>query len=121
MTIRWRGAPQLAAQLKAARGTAPGLVGDALMSEGAAIMDDAQPVTPRDTGDLRASGSVDRTGPLQVTVGFGAPYAIFVHEAPESWNWTTPGTGPKFLERPAMAASAGLERRLAAAIGRKLL
>ena len=36
-------------------------------------------------------------------IGFTAEYAIFVHEMgvdpPKPINWTTPGTGNKFLER----------------------
>ena len=55
--------------------------------------------------------------------GAAAPYAIAVHEHPSdydppSWrgktiNWTVPGTGPKYLERPVHAAASKLGERLA--------
>ena len=32
--------------------------------------------------------------------GMAAQYALFVHEMPAGTNWTTAGTGPKYLERP---------------------
>lgn len=40
----------------------------------------------------------------EVTMAYGGAalgYAAYVHEAPPELNWTLPGTGPKFLERPA--------------------
>ena len=38
------------------------------------------------------------------TVRMAARYALFVHEMPAVTNWTTAGTGPKYLERPLNAA-----------------
>ena len=32
-------------------------------------------------------------------VGYTAKYAPYVHEMPSSFNYTKPGTGPKFLEK----------------------
>jgi len=62
---------------------------------------------PKDLGALRSSNFVTRPkrtgGTVSLKVGFGgmaASYALFVHEMPEGTNWTTPGTGPKYLERP---------------------
>ena len=58
--------------------------------------------TPIKTGNLRGSCDVipDETsrGPV-VYISYGAYYAPYVHEMPESYNFTKPGTGPKFLER----------------------
>lgn len=60
-------------------------------------------VTPMETGTLRASGFVEHDEDSS-TVGFGgpaAPYAVYPHEMVEGHlNWTTPGTGAKYLERP---------------------
>lgn len=60
--------------------------------------------TPLDTGELRRSiYKKDATeGNLTVEVGSSgaiAPYNIYVHEIPMT-NYTTAGTGSKFLERP---------------------
>lgn len=92
---------------------------------------------PVDLGPLRASGfvhDVERKGKeLSVTLAFGgaaAPYAIAVHEhpsahSPPSWEgkaisdigkWSEDGRGPKYLERPLMAAVAGMARRIAASL-----
>lgn len=60
-------------------------------------------VTPMDTGKLRISGkvkSIKQGYDPVVAVSFSAPYAGYVHEMPNrSTNWTTPGTGSKFLEK----------------------
>lgn len=61
-------------------------------------------LAPRDTGFLRISSYIVENpkmeGKLVIgRVGYSAAYAAFVHEMPESNNFTTPGTGPKFLER----------------------
>ena len=36
-------------------------------------------------------------GDISVVIGFGAFYALFVHEGDPSWNWND--GGPKFLEK----------------------
>ena len=59
--------------------------------------------TPLDTQELRDSRYVVVERPFRSTIieiGFKAPHAPFVHEWPSTINWTTPGTGNKFLERP---------------------
>lgn len=33
-------------------------------------------------------------------VGYTVEYAPYVHEMPSTYNFTKPGTGPKFLEKP---------------------
>lgn len=61
------------------------------------------PVTPMDTGDLRESlytvSHITYQG-YTLEVGFDTEYAPMVHEWPSTINWTTPGTGNKYLERP---------------------
>jgi hypothetical protein len=70
------------------------------------LLNNAISVTPMDTGDLRDSGYVTWKGgggSIEVEVGFGgaaAPYALAVHELEGSINWSEPGTGAKYLERP---------------------
>ena len=64
------------------------------------------PLGSATSGDLRKSGtvSVEKNGLKTVAkVGYGGgqvDYAIAVHEMPESYNFTQPGTGPKYLENP---------------------
>ena len=59
--------------------------------------------TPLDEGDLRASRYVTKlktSGSFIIETGFKAVYAVSVHEWPSTVNWTTSGTGNKFLQRP---------------------
>ena len=53
-------------------------------------------------GHLRRSQKIERPKTIgnitSVEVGFDTDYAAYVHEAPQSWQWSTPGTGSKFLE-----------------------
>jgi hypothetical protein len=63
------------------------------------ILTAAKVLTPRDTGSLRASGNVQKTS-NGVEIAFSTPYAAIVHEDMSAKNWTTSGTGPKYLERP---------------------
>ena len=61
-------------------------------------------VTPLDTGELRRSIYVKKAteGNLAVEIGSSgaiASYNVYVHEIPFT-NYTTAGTGHKFIERP---------------------
>lgn len=61
-------------------------------------------VTPMDTGELRRSIYIKKATANNLTVEVGssgaiAPYNVYVHEIPKI-NYTTPGTGYKFIERP---------------------
>ena len=53
-------------------------------------------------GHLRRSQKIEQPktvgGIVSVEVGFNTDYAATVHEMPESTLWSTPGTGPKYLE-----------------------
>jgi len=66
------------------------------------IKEESLEVAPMEFGPLRDSAYADieerKNGPV-VRVGYTADYAPFVHEMPETNNFTTPGTGPKFLEK----------------------
>lgn len=69
------------------------------------LLERALPLTPMDTGALRESGrtEVERKGnKITAKVIFGneetIDYAAVVHEDMQPKNWTTEGTGPKYLE-----------------------
>lgn len=76
------------------------------------VLDKAIPLTPmsplgsKTSGNLRRSGKtkvVNRNGEKVGIITFGGgevSYALRIHEAPSNWNWSEPGTGPKYLERP---------------------
>lgn len=68
-------------------------------------MDKTEPLIPLDTGNLRASWFTTPhkdENTLFVVCGFGANYAIYVHEmvdkSGKAINWSRPGSGPKFFE-----------------------
>lgn len=86
-------------EIKAIEGRSrEGLLQAALFVESEAV-----PITPILTGTLRNSAFTDITAPGQTPpiarVGYSAEYAAAVHEMPEEYNYTSPGTGPKFLQR----------------------
>lgn len=62
------------------------------------IIGEAIPMTPLEHGVLRGSAFTD-VDDQKARVGFTARYAPFVHEMPDTNNFTTPDTGPKFLQR----------------------
>jgi len=53
-------------------------------------------------GHLRRSQKIEKPkiehGEISVEVGFDTEYAAAVHEMPKTTQWSTPGTGPKYLE-----------------------
>lgn len=74
-----------------------------------ATMEVKVPTIPMDIGDLRKSWysklAPERSTPTKTVLeaGFSANYAAFVHEMvdgywPNPTNWTTPGSGAKYLE-----------------------
>ena len=90
-----------------------------LMAWGQITATKAKYVTPKDTGNLRASIFADvkkAGGVARLTIAAGGPagrgnvgnetnkkdvgYAQIVHEQLGQVKWRTPGTGPKYLERP---------------------
>jgi hypothetical protein len=68
------------------------------------VLAKAVEVTPALTGALRGSGTQKPTnGGKTREISFGGAateYALIVHEMPYSNNFSTPGTGPKYLETP---------------------
>ena len=81
------------------------------------IMADAIEKAPKDIGTLRSSGYVTLPeGDPIVEMGFGGPaadYAVTVHEELFK-NYTTPGTGPKYLENAINEHSRNLVHNLGA-------
>lgn len=131
-----KGADDMIRTLKNFAAKFPDKVGAALYKEGQAIMTESKRRCPvaADGGTLRASGQVAkpvRSGNgISVTLSYGGAadaYAIAVHETPSehdppSWQamyddggsiqWTSAGTGPKFLENPINEALSGIGERL---------
>ena len=61
-----------------------------------------QPTVPKKTGTLRRSQAISkaqigRKG-ISIVFGFNTEYAARLHEAPSNWNWSEPGSGPKYLQ-----------------------
>lgn len=85
---------------------------------------ESQDVVPYREGDLRNSAYVNQfweDGNPYVEVGYRAEYSIAVHENLDpNVEWTTEGTGPKFLERPYAANKTRYAERLKDA-GRRAL
>lgn len=61
-----------------------------------------EPRAPHKTGHMWRSQEIELpkwTGKqLDSIFGFDTPYAAKLHEGMIGWNWTLPGSGPKFLE-----------------------
>lgn len=122
ISIRWLGVTTLALRLaKAARGATAQQLGSGLYAEANAILAKAIPLTPIDTGNLRASGHVTLPkvsgDSVEVEIGFGgaaAGYAIYVHERMDAAHAAP--TQAKFLEQPVLEAQPGLAERLGARI-----
>ena len=83
------------------------IIGAALFKAGHELKNKAIPLTPLDTGALRRSLNVGlpkvQGGTITVEVGAdgrSAPYALAVHERTGAINYSEPGTGAKYLERP---------------------
>lgn len=69
------------------------------------IINDAiniKPQAPHDTGHMWRSQKIELPKwvgkKLDAIFGFDTPYAAKMHEGMVGWNWTLPGSGPKFLE-----------------------
>lgn len=63
-------------------------------------------LVPKDTRQLLESKFIDvttRGTDITATIGYSSEYSLIVHEMPDDNNYTTPGTGPKYLERPFFA------------------
>jgi hypothetical protein len=100
-----QGRKQLAAKIKAASSNVEDRVNRAVAVAGEDLLTVAMPGVPLDEGPLRRSGYVEHR-PGVAVVGFSAPHAVYAHEMGftvyegREINWTTPGTGAKYLTRP---------------------
>jgi len=61
-----------------------------------------QPTVPKKSGTLRreqaiGEAQIGRKG-ISIVFGFNTEYAARLHEAPTNWNWSEPGSGPKYLQ-----------------------
>ncbi|GAH48533.1 unnamed protein product, partial [marine sediment metagenome] len=77
----------------------------AVFQTGAMIIRDAileEPRAPWKSGHLWREQKIEQPkiehGEISVEVGFDTEYAARLHEAPDNWDWTLPGSGPKYLE-----------------------
>ena len=59
------------------------------------------PTVPKKSGNLRRTQQINKPkispGDISVEAGFAADYAAKMHEAPSSFNFTEPGSGPQYL------------------------
>lgn len=115
---------------------APEASARAVRREAEEIMADSKSLfVPVDQGTLAGSGGVAMTttgDDVEATLSYGGSatdYAVVVHEHPSqydppSWvaagkvTFSPAGRGPKFLERPFMAATVGMLERLSASIAK---
>lgn len=86
------------------------------------LMDLSLPLTPKDIGNLRDATQVIPASPgdLVAKVSNDSIYAAYQHEGGPGWRYTEPGTGPKFLERPAVSKRDEIMGIVAAVIRRAL-
>ena len=122
--------------LVSAPGVAAKALGSALGNEAEDIMAESVNVyAPFDLGTLTGNKSAFVDNPVvkgnkvSVEMGYGgdaAAYALAIHEhpsrhSPPSWegkeiHWRRAGSGPKYLEKPVLAAEKGFGRRIGADI-----
>lgn len=131
LTINIKGLAATKKKAAASKAATHSAAAQALRLEGEEIMARAKDeFVPVNLGNLRASGHVadveiEPDGSMAVRLAFGgaaAPYALAVHEhpsphSPPSWQGTVvefspPGRGPKYLERPMVEAQAGMAQRI---------
>jgi hypothetical protein len=92
-------------------------LGQALSIEANEIFAESQDLVPVRESILQGSGVVSKpkkdSRGVYVLVGYGTKYALPVHEMPDSTNWTKPGTGSKYLQRPFEKRLPGWKKRVA--------
>ena len=95
---------------------------DALNQGAQRLMDLSVPLTPKDIGNLRDATQVVPATPGELVAGVvnNSIYAAYQHEGGPGWHYTEPGTGPKFLERPALSRRDEIMGIVAAVIRRSL-
>lgn len=110
----------IAGSSEAAKAAGRGLYGEAQEA-----FDASQDMVPVDTAALIGSGMISEPmwegDKMTVELGYGgpaAPYAIYVHEDLEANHM--PGKEAKYLEKPVVQQTQGMDRRLASYIENEL-
>ena len=117
------GDKELADRLAKINDKMPKAIDDALHEEAMGLEAESAPLSPVSgiAGDrLRDSTQINQI-PKGYSVGYYTEYAIYVHEmVGAAINWTTPGTGAKFLQRPFEKRLNGMTDRLRRVILKRL-
>ena len=123
------GDKELAKRLAKINARLPRAIDDALHEEAMGLEAESAPLSPVSgiAGDrLRDSTQINQI-PKGYSVGYYTKYAAAVHEmgfgkatAGKIINWTTPGTGAKFLQRPFEKRLKGMTDRLRRVILKRL-
>jgi hypothetical protein len=114
--VELRGLDKLIKQMERMEG-GERMLAQAMHAEATVVLNESKKIVPVATGNLRASGRVERpvtgNGRASVAITYGgaaAPYALFVHEIPPNsgGRWGTgmthaAGKSYKYLEIPVMA------------------
>lgn len=134
MSFQLKGAKEMERRLQRIAAKFPDKIMGALRVEAELIKTDSQQnYVPVDLGTLRSSAQVsdvERKGKdVEVSISYGgaaSDYALAIHEhtsehSPPSWQGTDvqfspQGRGPKYLEKPLMAAVRDMDGRIAARI-----
>lgn len=143
LTVTVTGTDEVMAKLRRAPESVRNEVAAELYRQAEQVMGDSKEnYVPVDHGVLRDSGFVEQpkieAESISVRLGFGGvakAYAIAVHEhlsehSPFSWKkaeasgrpvkFSPPGRGPKYLERPLLAAVRRIKEAVMTAVGRGL-
>lgn len=114
---RIRGLYEFEAKMKLTRARAEAANRRALVSAGWEVVKKAWPMTPYKSGYLRSSFMVSKHRQYgfgnMVYIYVNAPYGLYVHEMPTWYNFTTEGTGPKYLEKALLASSSRVREIIA--------
>ena len=97
MSVKVRGEAEVMRNLNREIGKIQGDICKGLKAAMNFIQGESVENTPKDLGVLRGSVFND-VSDSKARVGYTAKYAPFVHEMPDTNNFTTPDTGPKFLQ-----------------------
>ncbi len=100
MSIKIRGEKAVLKNLNRAIVKIEGNTTKGMLAAGLFVEGESNEIVPQRLGGLINSSftSVGRLAKrIIVRVGYTVNYAPFVHEMPETNNFTKPGTGPKFL------------------------
>ena len=125
MSVRITGLNSLSQSFENLKDASADSIAKALTHEAHQLLKIADPITPEDKGPLRKSGRViapPKTAKKRIIArirwgGSKAPYAAWVHEMPASYNYTKPGTGPKYAEKAATSLASTFTQSVADFLG----